>query len=107
MTATKLDATELVVNGITYVPKGQGYLLEIGEKRIIIADKGFVFVGSCRDNDDGSVTITNAKCLRRWGTTAGLGQLLDGPTKDTIADPYGTVRTTPVASLACTPGTKW
>ena len=105
----KLDAPEIEVNGIKYVPKANasGTLLEIGTKRIIIADKGFVFVGACVDNDDKSVTITNARCIRRWGTTQGLGQLIGGPTKDTIADPYGTVRCTPVATLACTPDTKW
>ena len=100
-------STEITIDGVTYVRKGQGGLLEIGDKRIVIADKGFVFVGACVDNEDGSVTITNCRNIRRWGTTAGLGQLIDGPTEKTIADPYGTVRTTPVAQLACTPATKW
>lgn len=105
--SAKVKVDELVIDGVVYVPKASATPLTIGEKRIIIADKGFVFVGACADNPDGSVTISNCRCLRRWGTTQGLGQLISGPTKDTIADPYGTVRTTPVASLACTLDTKW
>ena len=105
----KIKATEVEVNGVVYVPKTevQAVPLKIGDKRIVIADKGFVFVGACTDEDDGSVTITNARCIRRWGTTKGLGELISGPTDKTIADPYGTVRTVPVATLACTPNTSW
>ena len=57
--------------------------LEIGEKRIIAADRGWVFVGDCTDNDDGSVTIKNALNIRKWGTTKGLGQLDNGPLENT------------------------
>ena len=77
---------------------------EIGEKRIIVADRGWVFVGDCEDNDDGSVTIRKAKTIRRWGTTKGLGQLANGPTSQTVVDEGGTVRCTPIVTFAVVGG---
>lgn len=73
-------------------------------KQIIIAQRGWVFVGDVeRSGDD--VTISDAKCIRRWGTTNGLGQLaLHGPQKNTVLDDVGTVRLhalAVVASLDC------
>jgi len=74
--------------------------LELGEKRIIVADRGWVFVGDCSDNDDGSVTIRNTKNIRRWGTKKGLGELACGPLSGTIVDDYGTIKTNPLFSMA-------
>lgn len=74
--------------------------VRIGEKRIIVADRGWVFVGDCEDNQDGSVTIRHARNIRRWGTTTGLGQLANGPTSETKHDAAGTVRCTPIVTFA-------
>lgn len=54
---------------------------------IIVADRGFVWVGDClREND--SLFVSNAQTIRQWGTTKGLGQLATfGPTEDTELDP--------------------
>lgn len=69
-------------------------------KRIIAADRGWVFAGDCEDHEDGTVTIYNAKNIRRWGTTAGLGELVNGPIAGkTVVDPYGTVRVTPIVQI--------
>ena len=39
------------------------------------------------------VTLTDAKNVRTWGTTKGLGELAQsGPTNNTVLDPAGTVR---------------
>ena len=72
---------------------------DIGPVRIIVADRGWVFVGNCEDNEDGSVTIRNTKNIRRWGTTSGLGQLTNGPTSETKYDAYGEVRVTPIVQI--------
>ena len=59
--------------------------------QIAVLDRGFVYVGLCR-MADGMLEISNAKCVRRWGTTNGLGQLaLTGPTSKTVLDAAGTV----------------
>lgn len=59
---------------------------------IAVLKDGWVFVGNCERHDDGRLTITVAYDIRTWGTTEGLGQIaLNGPTKDTVLDVYGTV----------------
>lgn len=61
-------------------------------QQIAVLDRGFVYVGHCTVAD-GVLTITNAQCIRRWGTSAGLGQLAtQGPQPATKIDPAGTVR---------------
>tara|TARA_R100000781_G_scaffold71264_1_gene44680 strand:- start:482 stop:751 length:270 start_codon:yes stop_codon:yes gene_type:complete len=59
---------------------------------IVVVDRGFVYVGDV-DIDADWCIINNARNIRKWGTTKGLGQLaLDGPTNETVLDAVGTVR---------------
>ena len=59
---------------------------------IVVLDRGFVYVGDVTVDDDWCV-IENARNIRKWGTTKGLGQLaLEGPTSETILDQAGVVR---------------
>lgn len=59
---------------------------------IAVLDRGFVYVGDCVYDGD-TLTITNARNIRYWGTERGLGQLaLEGPTDKTKLDNVGTVR---------------
>lgn len=60
-------------------------------QHICVLDRGFIYVGECSWSGDW-LTISNAKNIRRWGTTNGLGQLIHGPTKETQLDECGTVR---------------
>lgn len=102
---TDINATSLTLNGIEYVRKDSVATAQpMGDVRIIIADRGWVFVGNCQDHADGSVTITNCRNIRKWGTSAGLGELVNGPKPGTVADMYGTVRTLPIASIAVVKG---
>ena len=80
------------------------YSQPIGEKRIVVADRGWVFVGDCKDHADGTVTITNCKNIRRWGTNRGLGELVNGPLSETKADNYVTVRVTPIIQISVKKG---
>lgn len=59
-------------------------------KQIVVIDNGFVHVGDCFLTD-GFLKISNAKNLRVWGTKNGLGELVNGPTKNTTADFAGTL----------------
>lgn len=67
--------------------------------RIVVAQRGWVFVGRYSATAD-EVTLEHARCVRRWGTTKGLGELAAGPTKSTVLDPAGTVRLHPLAVVA-------
>ena len=63
-------------------------------KEIVVLQAGFVLIGDVAQLDGRALHITNASVIRRWGTTAGLGQIaLTGPTKDTILDACGEVST--------------
>ncbi len=60
---------------------------------ILVLTQGFVFVGELDESEAGYLVLHKAKNLREWGTTEGLGELaVKGPTKNTKADPCGTVR---------------
>lgn len=77
--------------------------------RIVILQRGWVFVGNYEKLENGECILTSASCIRRWGTTKGLGELVDGPTTKTILDLVGVVKfneLTVVASIECR-GEKW
>jgi hypothetical protein len=74
--------------------------------QIAVLERGFVYVGLCAVTD-GVLIITQAQNVRRWGTTAGLGQLASGgATSSTKLDKAGTVRA-PLSAVIhlidCTP----
>ena len=57
---------------------------------IIVVDNGFVYHGIVHSDGD-FYLISNAKNIRKWGTTGGLGELRNGKTKDTVVDDCGEV----------------
>lgn len=59
-------------------------------KQIVVIDNGFVHVGECCIQDD-ILEICDCKNIRKWGTTKGIGELINGPTKSTVTDDCGTV----------------
>lgn len=68
---------------------------------IVIAQRGWVFVGKIIVDGDSKVTIANAKNIRRWGTTKGLGEIAaNGPTENTVLDHAGTVTLHPLTIVA-------
>lgn len=72
-------------------------------KRIVIVQSGWVFIGEYElDRELNCVRLTDASCIRVWGTTAGLGQLaLKGVQKETVLD-YAGVVDVPVGSVVAT-----
>lgn len=71
--------------------------------KIVILQRGWVMVG--RYSRDGeTVSLDGTKTIRRWGTTKGLGQLRNGPLKDTVLDECGHVEfhvLAVVAEISC------
>ena len=59
--------------------------------KIVIADRGFVFVGHVEETSE-FVIIRCAKSIRRWGTTKGLGELVNGPLQNTILEQIGEIK---------------
>jgi hypothetical protein len=59
---------------------------------IVILDRGFVYVGDVSVEGDWLI-ISNAKNVRRWGTSQGLGELAaKGPQPETKLDMGGTIK---------------
>ena len=63
---------------------------DLGPQQIVVMDRGFVYTGQTTFEGD-FIRITNAKNIRVWGTTKGLGELVNGPTSSTKTDDVGTV----------------
>ena len=80
--------------------------MEMRVREIVIAQRGWVFVGDVI-RSEGELVIEDAAVVRRWGTTQGLGQLAEsGPTEETRLDPCPPVRIHPlavVAAMECKP----
>lgn len=56
--------------------------------RILVLDRGFVVIAYCPDLLTVGLYLEchNVRCIRSWGTTEGLGQLVSGPTENTKFD---------------------
>jgi len=67
--------------GLSGHPSGQ---------HIVVIDRGFVYAGEVTCNHS-YVVIKNAKNVRVWGTTKGLGELRNGPLSGTKTDAVGEV----------------
>jgi hypothetical protein len=54
--------------------------------KIVVINNGFVVV--CRQYTEAgtSATLTEVRCIRVWGTSNGLGELVGGPTPATVLD---------------------
>lgn len=80
------------INDVQYVRKDAAHDTK-GDVKIVVLDRGFVYVGRIDPKQPVSdlLVIQNAKCIRKWGTTKGLGELVNGPTEDTVTDAVGTV----------------
>jgi hypothetical protein len=71
----------------------------VADIRIVIAQRGWVFVGKYA-REDHEIVLRSAKTIRRWGTTKGLGELVAGPRAETTLDEAGTVRLHPLQIVA-------
>jgi len=83
-TETEVVMESIEVNGKTYYaekPKEHR-----GDWKIVALQRGWVMIG--RFSRDGSdCELSDASVIRTWGTSKGLGQLSDGPLRDTNLDP--------------------
>jgi hypothetical protein len=60
--------------------------------KIAVLQRGWVVLGDIKKEGDTN-KVENAKVIRRWGTTKGLGEIAkNGPTSSTVLDDAGTVQ---------------
>ena len=87
-----MSATEVVLNGVSYIRKDQAGPQKESSKQIVILQRGWVLVGDF-SQEGPNCTLSNASVIRIWGTTKGLGELaLEGPKSGTKLDPCGACR---------------
>lgn len=88
----KTDVSEIAINGVSYVPKSSVQIKQPdGAMKIIVLQRGWVMIGRL-ERDGSECKLHNAKVIRNWGTTKGLGEIaLGGPTSSTKLDPCGGV----------------
>lgn len=64
---------------------GQRYVLacDSGPIKIVVLERGFVYVGRVSEEGDPVIVIHGARSIIRWGTSQHLGELVNGPLPDT------------------------
>lgn len=80
----------ITIDDVKYV-RADAVSVPEGDVKIAVLDRGFVYIGRVSEEGD-TVILRNAKNLRIWGTTKGLGELVNGPLSSTKLDDVGTVR---------------
>jgi hypothetical protein len=73
--------------------------------KIVILQRGWVFVGEFSKEGE-NCKLSNSYSIRNWGTSKGLGELIDGPLKTTVLDFTGTTsfnELTSIAMIDCNP----
>lgn len=87
MSKIQTEIDEIVIKGVTYVPKDslQTHQNFTGDIRIVILQRGWVYIG--RFTRDGNLCkLHNSFCIRVWGTTKGLPELVNGALTNTKLD---------------------
>jgi hypothetical protein len=74
---------EITVDGELYVRA-----CDSGPIKIVVLERGFVYIGRVDQESDPIITIHSARSIIRWGTTKHLGELVNGPLSNTtLGDP--------------------
>ena len=83
------EINEVEINGIKYVRKDS--ITEQkqyeGDVKIVVLQRGWIYIGRF-ERIGNDCKLYNAYNIRSWGTTKGLPELVNGPTKDTKLDKY-------------------
>jgi len=70
------------IDGVEYVAKEKKKESNI---KIVILQRGWVYIGRF-ERIGNDCKLTSAYCIRKWGTTKGLAELVNGVTSSTILD---------------------
>ena len=106
----EINKDSVFIAGVEYVPKASVKpIVYEGDVKIVILQRGWIFIGRLIKTGNKCMLI-NASCIRIWGTTNGLSELVNGATSKTVLDKCeGTVEfdwLTVVATITVNPE-KW
>lgn len=87
METNNINVNEVELNGVKYIRKDSIKISQEfnGETRIVVLQRGWVYVGKFERNEN-LCKLHNAYCIRVWGTTKGLVELVNGVTSSTKLD---------------------
>ncbi len=81
---TEID--EVVIKGKRYIPADSVRREFDGPIKIVVLQRGWVLIGRM-ERENSTCRLHNARVIRIWGTTKGLGELAaGGPTDKTVLD---------------------
>ena len=87
MSDTSLNVNEVELNGVKYVRKDSVKSTQYtGDIKIVILQRGWVYIGRFERDVNGLCKLHNSSCIRTWGTTKGLPELVNGATSSTKLD---------------------
>ncbi len=69
---------------------------------LVVADRGHVWLGRAATRGDWT-HVAGARVVRRWGTSKGLNQLVEGPQPDTVLDAPADLKVATRAVIAIIP----
>lgn len=78
--------TEVEINGIVYMPKDSVVKTQFdGDIKIVVLQRGWIYIGKF-ERTGNDCKLYNAYCIRTWGTSKGLAELVNGATSSTKLD---------------------
>lgn len=83
----EIPENKVVINGKVYLPESSANLSPnyLGDIKIVVLQRGWIYIG--RFSKQGNICqLKNAYCIRTWGTTKGLQELVNGATTSTKLD---------------------
>lgn len=82
----EIDSNSVFIGGIEYIPKSKNIVSQnfTGPVKIVVLQRGWVYIGRFSKTADGVCSLHNAYNIHRWGTTEGLGELVNGVTNSTV-----------------------
>lgn len=83
----KQDIKVIEINGVKYVPQDSivAPVEHTGDIKIVVLQRGWVYIGRF-ERIGNDCKLHNASCIRTWGTTKGLAELVNGATNSTKLD---------------------
>ena len=92
-TQTMNSPDTISIDNTKYVREDLAVKTPTGNAKIVVLQRGWVMVGhvTVSETDPNIRIISRAQNIRIWGTSKGLGELVNGPTTSTKLDPSGTV----------------
>ena len=81
------EINEVEINGKIYVRKDsiKAPVEHAGDIKIVVLQRGWVYIGRF-ERKGNDCKLHSASCIRAWGTTKGLAELVNGPTSSTKLD---------------------